>query len=102
MSDSHAFVFVCDEIERSTPFDRLEARGTVRLALKDAGLESKSVTPAQMVVVLTQLMPNELEKRGVADAARLCNSLRSRLETLPTEAVSEAPEAVFARLGGAR
>ena len=44
---SPVFEFVAGEIERRSALATLEARGTVRLALKRAGLESSSVTSAQ-------------------------------------------------------
>ena len=48
MPDSAAFEWTCNELEERCSLDRLEARGTVRLALKQAGLEARSVTPEQM------------------------------------------------------
>jgi len=101
VSESRAFSYACEELERVTSLDRLEARGTVRLALKQAGLEASSVTPHQMGVVLGELMPTELASRGIDDAAGVCAGIRSGLHALPQEAATDAPEAVFARLGGA-
>lgn len=101
MSDSKAFDFACTELERSTSLDRLEARGTVRIALKQAGLQASSVSAHQMGVVMTELMPAELQTRGVEDAAGICARIRDGLGSLPDEGAADAPEAVFARLGGA-
>ena len=47
MADSPAFDCVCEKLEEAPPRDRLQARGTVRLALKQAGLDARSVTPDQ-------------------------------------------------------
>lgn len=47
MDYSPAFEWLCSELEQRTRFARIEARGTVRLVLKDAGLEPRSVTAAQ-------------------------------------------------------
>ena len=52
VSDSPVFDRTCDELEQRTTLDRLAARGTVRIALKSAGLEVTSVDAAQMGVVL--------------------------------------------------
>lgn len=101
MSDSKAFDFACAELERATSLDRLEARGTIRIALKQAGLQAASVSAHQMGVVMTELMPGELQTRGVEDAAGVCASIRSGLASLPDDTAADAPEAVFARLGGA-
>jgi len=99
MSDSRAFSFTCEELERSTSLDRIEARGTVRIALKEAGLEASSVSPHQMRVVLKELMSAALEKRGVEGAAGLCSAIANGLASLPVDAAPDAPESVFARLG---
>ncbi|MGH0036749.1 MAG: hypothetical protein ACQGVK_17125 [Myxococcota bacterium] len=100
MADSAAFDFVCAELEQGTSLDRLEARGTVRLALKEAGLEARSVTPDQISVVVEKLLPGELESRGIENAAGLCASIRSGLSSVSVGAQVETPDAVFQRLGG--
>ena len=100
MADSNAFSFLCDELEQASNLDRLEARGTVRLALKQAGLAAASVTSGQLAVVLDKILPDELQARGVDDANSLCSSLAAKLKSVPDEDDSESPEAVFKRLGG--
>ena len=62
------FDFVSDELERLTRLEKLEARGTVRLALKAAGLDVRTVTTPQMVATLQKVMPNEIRARGVENA----------------------------------
>jgi hypothetical protein len=69
-AESAAFDRTCEELEERTDLDRLEARGTVRIALKGAGLDGASVDPAQMAIVLRKVLPSELETRGIADGAR--------------------------------
>jgi hypothetical protein len=101
MGDSAVFDFVCDRIEQSAKMDRLAARGTVRLALKQAGLEARSVTPQQMSVVLERVLPGELGSRGVEGGEALCASIRSGLSSVATGGEQDTPDAVFRRLGGA-
>ena len=48
MADAAVFDWICNRLEQDTSLDRLESRGTVRLALKSAGLDARSVTPEQM------------------------------------------------------
>jgi hypothetical protein len=79
------------------------ARGTVRLALEAAGLETATVSPRQMLVVLKSVMPGELKKRGIEDADTVC---QRRGETLAAAALSSAADdgadraaAIFVRLG---
>jgi hypothetical protein len=100
MADSVAFEFACSELERTTSFDRLEARGTVRLALKETGLEARSVTPDQMATVMTKVLPTELAKRGIEGAEPTCHTIAAALSELPDEGIGDTPEAVFHRLGG--
>ena len=101
MADSAAFDFVCEQLQQETSLDRLEARGTVRLALKQAGLEARSVTPDQMTVVVDKVLPGELESRGIEQAAALCQQVAQGLSGVDAgEAAVEAPDEVFRRLGG--
>jgi hypothetical protein len=100
MADSAAFELVCEVLERDTSLDRLEARGTVRLALKAAGLDARNVASHQMAVVVANLLPSDLQLRGVKDSDGICASLREKLARLETQESAETPEAVFARLGG--
>ena len=96
---SPLFDHVCQQLEERTSLDRLEARGTVRLALKSAGLEPASVTREQMAVVLARVLPDELAQRGIDQPEAVCTAVS---EELPADsaATTDSPEAVFARLGG--
>jgi hypothetical protein len=103
MANSMAFEWVSVELERISSLDRLEARGTLRLAVKKAGLDAGSVTARQMEVVLRELLPGELESRGVDDAGSACEQLVRGLATAglaESEGADDSPEAVFQRLGG--
>jgi hypothetical protein len=99
MSDG-PFDFVCAEVERASSLSALEARGTVRLALKSAGLDARSATVAQLRVVLEKIVPAELKKRGCEDAESVCREIGVRLAGQRfQEAAAESPQAVFARMG---
>jgi hypothetical protein len=82
---SGLFDFVAEQLERGTSLDRLEARGTLRIVCKMAGLEPKTVTPEQLGVLFERVLPGELEKRGVADTAAVCRSLAERVESAPKD-----------------
>jgi hypothetical protein len=102
MADAPAFDWVCAELERRTSLDRLEARGTVRLALKQAGLDARTIAPEQMRVVLERLMPRELAVRGIEDGDAICSALTSGVAAVAaTASAPESPEDVFRRLAGA-
>lgn len=100
---SAIFEFVAGEIERQTELERLEARGTLRLALKAAGFNASGITTEQMAVVLDRVLPGELSSRGVENSESICSSLASSIRDF-RDAVEEhgsaSPESVFARLAG--
>jgi hypothetical protein len=101
MADAPVFEFVCGELERRTSLGRLEARGTVRLALKEAGLVAASVSVREMQVVLERLLPPALASRGIEDGEALCAEIRAGATRLQDDARAvDTPEAIFGRLGG--
>ncbi|MAE97061.1 MAG: hypothetical protein CL910_20615 [Deltaproteobacteria bacterium] len=100
MADSPAFDFVCTQLEERTDLDRLATRGTVRLALKQAGLEARTITADQMKVVLEKVLPGELSARGIDGGADLCVQLKAGLAGIERGSEPETPDAVFRRLGG--
>jgi hypothetical protein len=101
---SPAFEFVAGEIERLTSLATLEARGTLRLALKRAGLDASSVGADQLHVVLERLMPDEIRSRGVAAPEEICRSVAAALRAAhpPDGPEPESPERIFRRLAGER
>ncbi len=99
MQFSAAFSWTCAEIERATTLSELVARGTVRLALKQAGLESQSVSGDEMAIVLREILPRELAARAVANAEKLCGEIAARIRGRNFEG-GDAVADVFARLGG--
>lgn len=103
MAGSTAFEWLCSALEESTTLERLEARGTVRIALKEAGLEPRAVTPSEMRVVAQKVLPRELRQRGVQNEATLCGRLIAGLQVLEGQsegASADTPDAIFRRLGG--
>lgn len=100
MANSPAFIWTCEELERLTDFDRLEARGTVRIALKASGLEARDVTPDQMRVVVEKLLPVELGARGLDSTDSICMRLATGLGAIEAAPKSDSPDEIFKRLGG--
>ena len=97
---SEAFDLVCEGIERGTALDRMQSRGTVRLALKEAGLDPARVQPNEMAVVLRRILPGALRSRGVESADELCADLARGLANVATAPQQDTPDAIFQRLGG--
>ena len=102
MSDSAVFESTCTQLEQITAFDSLSARGTIRLALKTAGLDAREVTSAQMNVVLKRVLPAELKVRGVKNAEEVCSVIAGRIADVATSSSQprHSVEEVFRRLGG--
>lgn len=97
------FDVAADSLEQHTSFSRLEARGTLRIAIKSGGLDLKSLTADQLRVVIEKLMPGELEQRGVSDAASICSRVIGDLENsaaFTDTAPSDDVDGIFRRLGG--
>jgi hypothetical protein len=90
-------------IEARSGLDRLESRGTLRITLKNAGLDPNKVTPAELRVVFEKRMPGELEKLGVADAETIAQAVWSEIARCP-EAENAGSDGnvdgTFRRLGG--
>ncbi len=97
------FEWLATELEDRTSLKRLEARGTARLALKEAGLDPASVTPGQLKVVLQRVLPGALRVRGVGEADEvsrgLLGALAELLRSQRVAAIDTVYEA-FARLDG--
>ena len=82
--------------------DRLEARGTLRLAIKEAGLDVQNLTIPELQAVFEKLMPQELEARGVTDSAATCKAVMKEIVNSASAADladSNSPDEIFKRLG---
>lgn len=80
MAAAPVFELVAQALEEITDLDRLEARGTLRLALRRTGLEPATATAMKMLVVLERVMPGELSSRGVDHAEEVCGEIARRLK----------------------
>lgn len=101
MASSDVFDWLCDALEQHTELNRLEARGTIRLALKSAGLGPRNLSADQARVLLQRVLTDELSSKGIENAASVCAQLADSLAGQAFQQPGETPEAVFGRLGGA-
>ncbi len=100
---STLFDLAAERLEHHTSFSRLEARGTVRLALKEAGLDPKRLTARELSVVFDKVMVTELQARGVRDAAQACRRVMedvSSLQKAEDARSASHPDEAFRRLAG--
>jgi hypothetical protein len=101
MGEPNLFDAVANDLHTRTGLDSIAARGTLRLALKNAGLDPKVVTPLQMHVVLERVLPHELETRGVSGADTICSAMADALRQLEASGTARggaAPEDIFRRM----
>ena len=96
------FAWLAQALEQRTPMNAAQCRGTVRLALKNAGLEAKSVTAPELRVVLHKIMPRELEVRGIDDGTKVCTELVADLDGADVAPAEPSPrsqaDSVFQRI----
>jgi hypothetical protein len=97
MADSAAFDLVCDLLRQHTTFSEIEARGTVRLALKALGQNPKTVGRSEIMHAVGSTLQPELTARSVADAAAVCRKLLDGLAALDPK--EQSPYEIFSRLG---
>jgi len=100
MADSPVFAFAAQQLEQLTKMTTAEARGTLRLALRDAGFSASAVRAHELRVVLEKLMPHELASRRIADGDAVCREIAQHLDEARDTAAVDSADAVFARLGG--
>ncbi len=95
------FDIAAKQLEHHAGLDRLAARGTLRIALKAAGVEPKNLTGAQLQVVFEKVMPGELDSRGVSDAQDVCAAVLADVGSAggaAADASATSPDDIFRRL----
>ncbi len=99
--DAALFDLAAERLEHHAHFDRLAARGTLRIALKSAGLTVKSVTARDLCVVFEKVMPGELDSRGVSGVQAVCAAVLADLQSAggaEEDASATSPDEIFRRL----
>ncbi len=100
MPNSPVFEWIAHELEAATALTKLEARGTIRLALQELGLTVTGVARSPMQFTLARVLPRLLSSRGITESDAVCEALASGLEIADLPLGHESPEDIFARLGG--
>jgi hypothetical protein len=101
VADSAVFEWACETLERASGLSRLQARGTMRIVLGQAGLDSRSVRASQLRVVASRLLSKELRARGLTNVEAICDELSACPPSVErgAEVPANDPEEVFKRLG---
>jgi hypothetical protein len=99
MSQSPVFEWVATRLQAATKWSALEARGTVRLALKDMGIDPRFVSKREMLAVVRTTLSRALESRRFNGAKQLCDFFEMELAYAAFDSEVESPEAVFQRFG---
>lgn len=99
MADSVVFDFVAEELERTTNLDRLEARGMLRVVLRQALFDSKSLTVKQMQLVIDRLLAAHLCRCAVENPESVCEGLTRNLKAKGFgPSLAESPDEIFGRM----
>ena len=98
---ANLFDIAAERLEHHTGFSQLEARGTLRSAVKVAGLDPSAFTAGQLCVVFEKVMPGELDSRGVSNVQDVCAAVLADLENAgdaAEDASATSPDEIFRRL----
>lgn len=98
--DSDSFTLVADRLCELTDLDRIEARGTIRLAFKEAGVDVGSFGFDELRAVFTAIMPRALEARGCSSAESVCEEVLVSVDGTLAETPERSRDAIMRRLGG--
>jgi hypothetical protein len=92
------FDAAADGLAALTTLSVAEARGTLRLICRDAGLRTDLVTLPKLRVLLPRVLPRELSARGVAGAEAACSALLAQLERAQVAPAAADPAELFLRI----
>jgi hypothetical protein len=100
MASSAIFEALAETLEQVTSLDRLEARGTLRLALREAGLKADSLTAEQTHALLRHVLPSQLQERGIGEPEKVCGTLAG--VAAATAGAAHSAEDLFRRVDSDR
>jgi hypothetical protein len=99
--DSDAFTIVADRLCKLSDLDRLEARGTIRLAFKQAGVDVRCFGMDDLEAVFAKIMPRELQARGCSDSESICKAVVNSMHGDLPETAARSSDEIMRRLGSA-
>jgi len=93
------FTIVADRLCELSELDRLESRGTIRIAFKKAGVDVKRFGLVDLGAVFATIMPEELELRGCVDPGPTCDAIIGSLEGEAPRTLTGSRDEIIRRLG---
>ena len=90
---------VADRLCELSELDRIESRGTIRIAFKKAGVDVKRFGLVDRDAVFAASMPEELERRGCGDPGPTCAALIRSLEGEVPRTLTGSRDEIIRRLG---
>ncbi len=100
MNNVTPFDWLGDRVSQRSALSRPEARGMLRMVLRDCGLQADTVTVAQLKVVVLRALGAALARVKVDAPEQVCAALAQDLESAPLAAPkAEDPADIFGRLG---
>ena len=93
------FTIVADRLCELCDLDRIESRGTIRIAFKKAGVDVKRFGLVDLEAVFAKIMPEELELRGCVDPGPTCDAIIRSLEGEAPRTVTGSRDEIIRRLG---
>src|SRR5262245_59932063 len=99
MSDSPIFELMCEHVESEAKLSRLEARGTVRLMLKEVGLDAQEVSKGAAMLAVDRFLEQALRVRRVADPEQVKLRVLQAVRASTLEGPEGAdPASIFSRI----
>ncbi|MEM6531075.1 MAG: hypothetical protein AAF654_00560 [Myxococcota bacterium] len=101
----NAFDIAADELEAQTELNRLQARGVIRLMLKDAGFDASEAASNTLRIVVAQTLPGKLETHGISatQGAQVAEAVCDALKASPAKnELNRGLEAMLDRLESLR
>lgn len=98
MVESPVFSWAAEQLEVLSKMTRLQARGTLRRLLKDAGLDGETLTRTEWQQVARKMLANALRKQGITAVDDLVKNLSNIPEKIGMTNSDSALE-IFRRLG---
>jgi hypothetical protein len=95
---SPTFDLAADALRLGTGLSANEARGTLRLICREAGLRPDLVTEQKLQVIVPHLLPRALSARGIAGAADICRRILASLAAAPLQPGAADPAEMFRRI----